>query len=223
MDMADYSEALDPAYTTLEFENMQVLPLGTGESHICSSGVELWNFYWFKTLVRSGQRGVLARSDKKGSFVHLVALSEGWSCSVVFFYHLWVQKWNIKGLVDLRDSALFSMRPGHLVGAVWACRLMRCQIDYSGPDIHPLMKQSFECHDPSSPVTNGPFPQNLKGRQRGPVFREVFTMTPTYLYMQSPMTFERDPDSKIPNSTKKKKEAWHGALLKFFPCFYSIV
>lgn len=35
MDMADYSEALDPAYTTLEFENMQVLPLGTGESHIC--------------------------------------------------------------------------------------------------------------------------------------------------------------------------------------------
>lgn len=34
MDMADYSEALDPAYTTLEFENMQVLPLGTGESHI---------------------------------------------------------------------------------------------------------------------------------------------------------------------------------------------
>ncbi|PWA24333.1 hypothetical protein CCH79_00018686 [Gambusia affinis] len=28
MDMADYSEALDPAYTTLEFENMQVLPLG---------------------------------------------------------------------------------------------------------------------------------------------------------------------------------------------------
>ncbi|KAA8591455.1 hypothetical protein FQN60_002398 [Etheostoma spectabile] len=29
MDMADYSEALDPAYTTLEFENMQVLPLGS--------------------------------------------------------------------------------------------------------------------------------------------------------------------------------------------------
>uniref|UniRef100_A0A8C5N313 Hepatocyte nuclear factor 4, alpha n=1 Tax=Gouania willdenowi TaxID=441366 RepID=A0A8C5N313_GOUWI len=32
MDMADYSEALDPAYTTLEFENMQVLPLGTDSS-----------------------------------------------------------------------------------------------------------------------------------------------------------------------------------------------
>ncbi|KAJ3587134.1 hypothetical protein NHX12_013524 [Muraenolepis orangiensis] len=30
MDMADYSEALDPAYTTLEFENMQVLAMGTG-------------------------------------------------------------------------------------------------------------------------------------------------------------------------------------------------
>ncbi|TNN59158.1 Hepatocyte nuclear factor 4-alpha [Liparis tanakae] len=32
MDMADYSEALDPAYTTLEFENMQMLPLGTDSS-----------------------------------------------------------------------------------------------------------------------------------------------------------------------------------------------
>lgn len=41
MDMADYSEALDPAYTTLEFENMHVLALGTGESNICNSGVEL--------------------------------------------------------------------------------------------------------------------------------------------------------------------------------------
>lgn len=41
MDMADYGEALDPAYTTLEFENMQVLPLGAGESHICSSADEL--------------------------------------------------------------------------------------------------------------------------------------------------------------------------------------
>ena len=36
MDMADYSEALDPAYTTLEFENMQVLAMGTGESHTVS-------------------------------------------------------------------------------------------------------------------------------------------------------------------------------------------
>lgn len=32
MEMADYSEALDPAYTTLEFENMQVLTMNTGES-----------------------------------------------------------------------------------------------------------------------------------------------------------------------------------------------
>ncbi|KAG9353015.1 hypothetical protein JZ751_017591 [Albula glossodonta] len=30
--MADYSEALDPAYTTLEFENMQVLAMGTDSS-----------------------------------------------------------------------------------------------------------------------------------------------------------------------------------------------
>lgn len=41
MDMADYSEALDPAYTTLEFENMQVLPLGAGECHISSVAFEL--------------------------------------------------------------------------------------------------------------------------------------------------------------------------------------
>lgn len=53
--MADYSEALDPAYTTLEFENMQVLPLGAGECHISSAAFELWNFYWFKTLVGRGE------------------------------------------------------------------------------------------------------------------------------------------------------------------------
>lgn len=32
MEMADYSAALDPAYTTLEFESMQVLAMGSGES-----------------------------------------------------------------------------------------------------------------------------------------------------------------------------------------------
>ncbi|KAM4034065.1 hepatocyte nuclear factor 4-alpha [Anomaloglossus baeobatrachus] len=32
MDMADYTEALDPAYTTLEFENMQVLAIGNDTS-----------------------------------------------------------------------------------------------------------------------------------------------------------------------------------------------
>lgn len=32
MEMADYSAALDPAYTTLEFENMQVLAMGSGKS-----------------------------------------------------------------------------------------------------------------------------------------------------------------------------------------------
>lgn len=32
MEMADYSAALDPAYTTLEFENMQVLAMGNGKS-----------------------------------------------------------------------------------------------------------------------------------------------------------------------------------------------
>lgn len=36
MEMADYSAALDPAYTTLEFENMQVLAMGNGESPLPS-------------------------------------------------------------------------------------------------------------------------------------------------------------------------------------------
>lgn len=36
MEMADYSAALDPAYTTLEFENMQVLAMGYGESPLFS-------------------------------------------------------------------------------------------------------------------------------------------------------------------------------------------
>lgn len=66
MDMADYSEALDPAYTTLEFENMQVLPLGTGESNICTSGAELWHFYWFKTLVRRGRSKLWHEVIKRG-------------------------------------------------------------------------------------------------------------------------------------------------------------
>lgn len=36
MDMADYSAALDPAYTTLEFENVQVLTMGNGRwRHVC--------------------------------------------------------------------------------------------------------------------------------------------------------------------------------------------
>lgn len=36
MEMADYSAALDPAYTTLEFENMQVLAMGNGKSPLSS-------------------------------------------------------------------------------------------------------------------------------------------------------------------------------------------
>lgn len=57
MDMADYSEALDPAYTTLEFENMQVLTMGTGECVISSPGAVNFETYRdFKTLVRRGQR-----------------------------------------------------------------------------------------------------------------------------------------------------------------------
>ncbi|XP_039591637.1 hepatocyte nuclear factor 4-alpha isoform X1 [Polypterus senegalus] len=39
MDMPDYSEALDPAYTTLEFENMQVLAMGSDSSPTESSNM----------------------------------------------------------------------------------------------------------------------------------------------------------------------------------------
>lgn len=38
MEMADYSAALDPAYTTLEFENMQVLAMGSGKSPPAAMG-----------------------------------------------------------------------------------------------------------------------------------------------------------------------------------------
>ena len=41
MDMADYSAALDPAYTTLEFENVQVLTMGNGRWGQVYPGVPL--------------------------------------------------------------------------------------------------------------------------------------------------------------------------------------
>lgn len=40
MDMADYSAALDPAYTTLEFENVQVLTMGNGRWGQLGRGME---------------------------------------------------------------------------------------------------------------------------------------------------------------------------------------
>lgn len=51
MDMADYSAALDPAYTTLEFENVQVLTMGNGRwGQVCQwgqvclgPGTDLWH------------------------------------------------------------------------------------------------------------------------------------------------------------------------------------
>lgn len=54
MDMADYSAALDPAYTTLEFENVQVLAMGNGRcGHVCpvcqgwmAEEAEEWPFHW---------------------------------------------------------------------------------------------------------------------------------------------------------------------------------
>lgn len=60
MEMADYSEALDPAYTTLEFENMQVLAMSTGESSPCSGptlNFESSNFILAtECLVKGGTR-----------------------------------------------------------------------------------------------------------------------------------------------------------------------
>lgn len=41
MDMADYSAALDPAYTTLEFENVQVLTMGNGRWGRCAQVCQL--------------------------------------------------------------------------------------------------------------------------------------------------------------------------------------
>lgn len=43
MEMADYSEALDPAYTTLEFENMQVLAMSTDSSPAESANMNVAN------------------------------------------------------------------------------------------------------------------------------------------------------------------------------------
>lgn len=45
MDMADYSAALDPAYTTLEFENVQVLTMGNGRWGQVYPGVPLGGGY----------------------------------------------------------------------------------------------------------------------------------------------------------------------------------
>lgn len=41
---------------------------------------------------------------------------------------------------------------------------------------------------------------------RGWSEEKVFTVTPTYSYMQSPMTCACDPDSKIPSETPKKRK-----------------
>lgn len=174
MDMADYSEALDPAYTTLEFENMQVLPLGTGESHRCSA--ELWNLCWFKTLAKRGQ---------KESWHEVI---KGRVRAVGCVYHLWARWWNIKRFtVEIRRCVLV-----HQV--IWSepflpvstCRLMWCRLDYSR-DVFSQKKQKSKYHDHPSPVTNGPFPQTLKWGKGVQVF-QVILLTPAYLYMQSPMT-----------------------------------
>lgn len=54
MDMADYSAALDPAYTTLEFENVQVLAMGNGRWGQLCPGVE----WVFDTELWDGRRNI---------------------------------------------------------------------------------------------------------------------------------------------------------------------
>ena len=64
MDMADYSAALDPAYTTLEFENVQVLTMGNGRWGQVCPGVPVGGRYAqvreraFSTQFGTGRRMV---------------------------------------------------------------------------------------------------------------------------------------------------------------------
>lgn len=65
MEMADYSAALDPAYTTLEFENMQVLAMSNGKSPLssplCCGGMS-WGLQEEKSL---GWQGKCSRGGQE--------------------------------------------------------------------------------------------------------------------------------------------------------------
>ena len=61
MDMADYSAALDPAYTTLEFENVQVLTMGNGRWGQVYPGTGASLPHWVWGLGESGRRALWSR------------------------------------------------------------------------------------------------------------------------------------------------------------------
>lgn len=74
MDMADYSAALDPAYTTLEFENVQVLTMGNGRwRHVCPGMpvggryAQVWEqvsgtqFWVGRRMINDGQVGLIGQ------------------------------------------------------------------------------------------------------------------------------------------------------------------
>ncbi|XP_067095806.1 hepatocyte nuclear factor 4-alpha isoform X1 [Osmerus mordax] len=87
MDMADYSEALDPAYTTLEFENMQVLAMGTDSSPAESANMNAANHLGAGTLCAiCGDRatgkhyGASSCDGCKGFFRRSVRKNHMYSC-----------------------------------------------------------------------------------------------------------------------------------------------
>ncbi|XP_056124169.1 hepatocyte nuclear factor 4-alpha isoform X1 [Rhinichthys klamathensis goyatoka] len=87
MEMADYSEALDPAYTTLEFENMQVLAMSTDSSPAESASMNAANHLGVGTLCAiCGDRatgkhyGASSCDGCKGFFRRSVRKNHMYSC-----------------------------------------------------------------------------------------------------------------------------------------------
>uniref|UniRef100_A0AAR2LK33 Hepatocyte nuclear factor 4, alpha n=1 Tax=Pygocentrus nattereri TaxID=42514 RepID=A0AAR2LK33_PYGNA len=87
MEMADYSEALDPAYTTLEFENMQVLAMSTDSSPAESANMNTANHLGTGTLCAiCGDRatgkhyGASSCDGCKGFFRRSVRKNHMYSC-----------------------------------------------------------------------------------------------------------------------------------------------
>ncbi|XP_020362465.1 hepatocyte nuclear factor 4-alpha isoform X1 [Oncorhynchus kisutch] len=87
MDMADYSDALDPAYTTLEFENMQVLSMGSDSSPAESANMNAANHLGAGTLCAiCGDRatgkhyGASSCDGCKGFFRRSVRKNHMYSC-----------------------------------------------------------------------------------------------------------------------------------------------
>lgn len=124
---------------------------------------------------------------------------------MVFFYHLGCDK-TLRDFV-LRDwcilSALGSFGPTNfnLFQLVQGCGVRLITGDWSSfsDEAVALVSWSpFSCYKRSVPTES-------KLRRMDVVFGYALTVTPTYLYMQSPMTSGSDPDSKISKEVKKRK------------------